>query len=109
MLISVPTFPEECKIPKLIPIFKKGERADPEDYRPILLLPLVPNIIEKSIHFQIKGLNQKKQSTDISQASQQVLSSSVGRLYFVLTGMDTQMYTSVILVDLRKTFDTLDH
>ena len=28
---------------------------------------------------------------------------------FVLTGMDKQMHTSMILVDLQKAFDTLDH
>ena len=28
---------------------------------------------------------------------------------FVLTGMDKQMHTNMILVDLQKAFDTLDH
>ena len=28
---------------------------------------------------------------------------------FVLTGMNKQMYTGMILVDLQKPFDTLDH
>ena len=28
---------------------------------------------------------------------------------FVLTGMDKQMHTSMILVDLQKAFDTFDH
>ena len=37
--IKLSTFPEECKIAKLKPIFKKGARADPKNYRSILLLP----------------------------------------------------------------------
>ena len=39
MSIKLSTFPEECKIAKLKPIFKKGARADPKNYRSILLLP----------------------------------------------------------------------
>ena len=51
------------------------------------LLPLVSKIIEKPIHFQIEDyLNKKK-----------------------LICMDKQMHTSMILVDLQKAFDTLDH
>ena len=52
-------FPEECKIAKLKPIFKKGARTDPKNYRPISLLPLVSKIIEKSIHFQVQHLIRK--------------------------------------------------
>ena len=51
--IKLLTFPEECKIVKLKPIFKKGARTDPKNNRSISLLPLVSKIIEKSIHFQI--------------------------------------------------------
>ena len=49
LLITLSTFPEECKIAKLNPIFKKGARNDPKNYRPISLLPLVSKMIERSI------------------------------------------------------------
>ena len=29
------TFPDKCKIAKLIPLFKKGLKTDPKNYRPI--------------------------------------------------------------------------
>ena len=60
--IKLPTFHEECKIPKLKHIFKKKARTDTKNYRPISLLPLVSKVIEKSIQSQIEGyLNKKKQ------------------------------------------------
>ena len=59
--IKLSIFSEECKIAKLKPIFKKGARTDPKNYRPISILPLVSKISEKSINFQIKDfLNKKK-------------------------------------------------
>ena len=69
--IKLSTFPEECKITKLKPKFKKGARTNLKTYRPVSLLPLVSKIIEKSIHFQIKDFfNKKKQSICISQDSE---------------------------------------
>ena len=58
--IKLSTFREKCNIAKLKPIFKKRARADPKNYRPISLLPPVSKIIEKSIHFQIEDLLNKK-------------------------------------------------
>ena len=86
LLIKLSTLPEECKIAKLKPIFKKGARPDPNNYRPISLLPLVSKIIEKSIHFQIEDfLNKKKTNLYVSIRIQdepfnRPLSSSVDRL-----------------------------
>ena len=84
--IKLSTFPEESKIAKLKPVFKKSARTDPKNYRSISLLPLVSKIIEKSIRIQIEDyLNKKK-----------------------LISMGKQMHTGMIL-DLQKAFDTLDH
>ena len=58
--IKLSTFPEECKIAKLKPTFKKGTRTDPQNYRPFSLLPLVSKTTEKSIHFQIEDYLKKK-------------------------------------------------
>ena len=111
--IKLSTFPEECKIAKFKPIFKKSARTDPKNYRPISLLSLVSKIIEKPIHIQIEDYLDKKKliymyqscfktnhSTDICLAQS---------ADFVSTGMCKQMHTSMKSADLQKAYDTLDH
>ena len=50
--IKLSTVPDECKIAKLKPLYKKGRKTDPKNYRPISLLPVISKILEKVIHDQ---------------------------------------------------------
>ena len=111
--IKLSTFPEECKIAKLKPIFKKGARTDPKNYRPISLLPLVSKIIEKSIRFHIEDFLNKKKLIYMYQSGLRTNDSTdlclAQLIDFVATGMYKEMHIGMILVDLQKAFNTLDH
>ena len=50
--IKYSVFPTDCQVAKLKPLCKKGSTTLPINYRPISLLPLISNIIEKVIHHQ---------------------------------------------------------
>ena len=41
--IKLNSFPRNCKIAKIKPLFKKDCKTDPQNYRPILLLPVIKN------------------------------------------------------------------
>ena len=45
--------PNEWKIAKVTPLFKKGSKRELGTYRPISVLPLVSNIFEKIIYRQL--------------------------------------------------------
>ena len=111
--LKLSTSPEECKVAKLKPIFKKGARTDPRNYRPISPLPLVSKIIEKSIHFQIEDYFNKKKLIYMYQSgfkTNHSIDFCLTQLRdLIATGMNKQMQTGTILVDLQKAFDTLDH
>ena len=46
-------FPSEGKIAKVTPIFKSGERNEPNNYRPISVLPTIARLFERLIFKQI--------------------------------------------------------
>ena len=41
-------FPLDCKIAKLKPLYKKGSKTDPKNYRPFSLLVVVSKFYRKS-------------------------------------------------------------
>ena len=50
--LSMKRFPLDCKIAKLKPLYKKGSKTDPKNYRSVPFLPPVSKVIEKVIHNQ---------------------------------------------------------
>ena len=106
-------FPKDCKVAKLKPLYKKGTKTDPKNFRPISLLPIVSKIIEKVIHDQTmnyltensilyrhqSGFH-KNHSTDTSLA---YLTDKI------LTGFHFGLLAGMILIDLQKAFGTINH
>ena len=43
-------FPEKLKIAKLIPVFKKGDKENVENYRPISIFPVFSNVLERIMY-----------------------------------------------------------
>ena len=50
--IKLSHLPNDCKLAKLKPLYKKGSKTDPKSYRRISVLPIVSKVIEEIIHDQ---------------------------------------------------------
>ena len=50
--LSTGQFPDACKLAFVTPIFKGGDCSDPNDYRPISILPIVSKCIEHCVNEQ---------------------------------------------------------
>ena len=106
-------FPDQCKIAKLKPLFKKGDKTKPKNFRPISLLPLISKVLEKIIHDQTQEfltnnkILYKYQSGFRPQHSTDFCLSFLNNK--ILNGFDAGLLTGMILIDLRKAFDTIDH
>ena len=107
-------FPDACKIAKLKLLYKKGSKLEPKNYRPISLLPIVTKIFEGIIHSQTQSYLDKhkiiykyqsgfrpKHSTDTTCLT--LLNNNI------LNGIDRGLLWGMILIDLQKAFDTIDH
>ena len=111
--IKLKIFPNPCKLAKLKPIFKKKSRMDPSNYKPISLLPLISKIFEKIVHDQMidylaqYNILYQYQSGFRTKHSTDLCLSYLNDKF--LKGFDNGLFTGMILIDLQKTFDTIDH
>ena len=106
-------FSDACKIAKLKPLYKKGSKIEPKNYRPISLLPLVSKIFERIVHSQTQNYLDKHKILYKYQSGFRPLHSTDTCLTLlndnILSGIDKGLLTGVILIDLQKAFDTIDH
>ena len=111
--IKYSIFPTDRQIAKLKPLFKKGSTTLPKNYRPISLLPLISKIIEKVIHDQTQAfLDENKILYRFQSGFRKNFSTDSCLSYLnnkIVTGFESGLYTGMILIDLRKAFDTIDH
>ena len=110
---SLSTVPDKSKLSKLKPLFKKGSKTDPKNYRPISLLPLVSKIFERAVYDQLhQFLEENKILYKYQSGFRKYHSTNTCLSHLsnkILQGFDEGMVTGMILIDLQKAFDTLDH
>ena len=113
MSIDQRVFPDNGKSAKVTALFKTGDRADCNNYRPISVLPTVSKILEWAIHFQLYDFLKENNLLYLKQFGfQHRRSTSSALLQFtddLLKTMDNRRVTEVIYLDLQKAFDTADH
>ena len=84
-----------------------------KNYRPISLLPLVSKIIEKIIHEQVDGFLRNHNIIYKYQSGFRTNHSTNSCLSYlsnkIQNGIEEGKFTGMILIDLQKAFDTIDH
>ena len=111
--ISTGVFPTEWKLARVSPIFKKGKRDDPNNYRPISIIPTVAKIFEKIVYDQLcEYLNDNNLLTHC-QSGFRSLHSTLTALIEATNcwsvNIDNGLVNGVIFIDLKKAFDTIVH
>ena len=112
-VLATGIFPDRLKYSEIQPLFKKGNKTEISNYRPISLLPSFSKIIEKIIY---KRLNcflsenniltseqfgfREKSTTDMA---------TYALLNNILLSLDKKKLVGGIFCDLQKAFDCVHH
>ena len=111
--ITSGVFPEQMKIAKVIPLFKKGDILDASNYRPISLLSSLSKILEKLIFMRtVKFLKDNNTFTNSQFGFRQKHSTIHALLNFVdkvAHNIDDHSHLIGIFLDFSKAFDTINH
>ena len=111
--ISRGVFSNDFKVAKPKPILKKGKKPDPSNYRSISLLPAISKIIEKVVYEQTNAFLSDENILYNYQSGFRANHSTYLCLSFltdkILKRFDESLLTGMILIDLQKGFDTIDH
>ena len=65
--LTIGIFPDKLKIAKVVPIFKKGDKLNINNYRPISLLAAISKVIEKIMANQLSEFFENKKLLSNSQ------------------------------------------
>ena len=101
------------KIAEVIPIYKKGEKVDVSNYRPISLLTSISKIFERIIY--IPTVNFFKKSDIFSnfqfgfRENHSTTHALLSLVEKVTHALDTFSHTIGIFLDFSKAFDTINH
>ena len=101
------------KIAKVSPIFKKDEKTDPGNYRPISLLSTINKIMEKVMYKRvISFLNRFKILYKYQFGFRENYSTVQAVIEItdnILSELEKKNMVAGIYLDLSKAFDTVDH
>jgi hypothetical protein len=105
--------PDDFKTARVVPLYKKGDCNQEGNYRPVSILPVVSKIFERLVYNQVYDylcdhnlIYQYQSGFRSSFSTDTALTYLCDKIRF---NMDKGLYTGVILLDLQKAFDTVDH
>ena len=110
--ITTGTFPQKWKKAKVTPIHKGGDVSEPSNYRPISVLSIFSKILERAVFDQLyKYMNLNKFLNQYQSGFRPLRSTSTALINITddwLNSFDNGEITGVVMLDLKKAFDTVD-
>jgi hypothetical protein len=112
-LVKIGSFPDELKIGKITPIYKKENEELLENYRPVSMLPIFGKIFEKIIYSRLYSffvsqgiLHDKQFGFRSGHSTGHALNYSV---HHIKEALKNHEHILGVFIDLSKAFDTIDH
>lgn len=106
-------FPDELKISRVVPVYKKGDKDSPSSFRPISIVPAFSKVLEYimfkqlSVYFEELGIISRAQYGFRKNLSTVDAIDSVVK--YLLKVFEDKGFAHVTFCDLSKAFDSVDH
>ena len=106
-------FPNSFKLAEVIPLFKGGDKQDPDRYRPISLLPTIGKLFEKILSIRVLKFLSKHEIVSKHQIGFRAKFSTdyafIDIYDKLINNLDKGLSSCAIFLDLAKAFDSVDH
>ncbi len=106
-------YPSKWKKANVMPLFKKGDRDQPSNYRPISLISCIGKVLERVVfkhvynHLHLNNLIYKKQSGFIPGHS--TVYQLIDIYNQICKAIDERKHTCIVFCDISKAFDRVWH
>lgn len=111
--ISQGKFPSELKMARVAPLFKKNCKSDVGNYRPVSILTTMSKILERLVYEQVEEyLVKNKLLYELQSGFRSAHSTEtclINLVDFIKENFSEGNYVGMILLDLQKAFDTVNH
>ena len=105
--------PDDLKSARVVPIFKKNDKTSVGNYRPVSILSILSKIYEKVVYDQVESyFKANKLLYKFQSGFRSGFSTDTCLIHltdFIRMEMDKGHIIGMILLDLQKAFDTVDH
>ena len=106
-------FPRSFKVAKVVPLYKKGEKDNPSNYRPMSILPTFSKIFEKAIYKQVYRFLSKYSVLSDDQfgfrSRKSTCHAMLNLLQYLYPSLDSSNCIASVFLDFSKAFDSVDH
>ena len=106
-------YPDALKVAEVIPVFKKGDKYNVNNYRPISILSQFNKIFEQLINSRLTKYLEKFNLLSEHQfgfRKNHSTNYAITNIYNkLITNVDNNLYSCCLFLDFTKAFDTVDH
>ena len=111
--ITTGTFPNKWKVSKVVPLHKKDDILNPENYRPVSIIPVMSKILERVVFSQVlRYLKDNDLLNPNHHAYRDKHSTTTAMLQMLdgwLQAVETGQMAGVCMLDMSAAFDVVDH